>query len=563
MKSSHRLHTILISLLVIVLCLSIVPVIAMATQAPLTDNSEIEFTGSKQDNPAEEEEGDIRLPIGSLPAPKPSETVHMHDWISFDAVEPTCDLSGNIAYKVCSSCGEAQNANGETLEENAWILPALGHTWVNFDAVAPTCTTDGNIAYQQCSVCGAAQTMEENPKPLSKFGWVVGATGHTWVNYEAVAPTCDTEGNIAYKVCSSCGEAQNASGETLEENAWILPALGHTWVNFDAVAPTCTTDGNIAYQQCSVCGAAQTWEENPKPLGRFGWIVGASGHTWVNYEAVAPTCDTEGNIAYKVCSECGEAQNASGETLEENAWILPALGHTWVNYEAVAPTCTTDGNIAYQQCSVCGAAQTMEENPKPLSKFGWVVGASGHTLEHHDAVEPTCVDNGHEAFDYCSICECFFYEDPLKLSYQDGVILALGHTWVDYEAVAPTCTTDGNIAYQQCSVCGAAQTWEENPVPLGKFGWIDAATGHNYVEGICSVCGAADPEYVPPYILGDYDNNGTVNNDDVVQLLWFSLFPEDYTITGNGDLNHDDQITNDDVVLLLWHTLFPEDYPLV
>lgn len=262
MKSSYRLHTVLISLLVIILCLSMIPVIAMAAQETRTENGEINFVGTKQDNPADEEDGDIRVPIGSLPSTEPSESVHVHDWVSFDAVEPNCDFEGNIAYKVCSSCGEAQNAAGETIAKDSWILPALGHKWE------------------------------------------------------------------------------------------------------------------------------------------------------------------------------------------------------------------------------------------------------------------------------------------------------------DIAAVAPTCDTDGNIAYQRCSVCGAAQTAGENPIPLGKFGWVDFATGHNYVDGICSVCSAKDPEYVPPYILGDVNNDTTVNNDDVVLLLWFSLFPEDYTIIGNGDLNHDGQINNDDVVLLLWHTLFPDDYPL-
>ena len=65
-----------------------------------------------------------------------------------------------------------------------------------------------------------------------------------------------------------------------------------------------------------------------------------------------------------------------------------------------------------------------------------------------------------------------------------------------------------------------------------------------------------------PTVLGDITEDGSVNNDDVVLLLWHTLFPEDYPIAVSGDLNVDGSINNDDVVLLLWHTLFPEDYPL-
>lgn len=61
---------------------------------------------------------------------------------------------------------------------------------------------------------------------------------------------------------------------------------------------------------------------------------------------------------------------------------------------------------------------------------------------------------------------------------------------------------------------------------------------------------------------GDFTGDGLVTNDDVVFLLWYTLFPEEYPITINGDFNSDNDINNDDVVYLLWHTLYPAEYPL-
>jgi len=63
-------------------------------------------------------------------------------------------------------------------------------------------------------------------------------------------------------------------------------------------------------------------------------------------------------------------------------------------------------------------------------------------------------------------------------------------------------------------------------------------------------------------IPGDLNGDGQVNNEDVVLLLWNTLFPVDYPLEVSGDLNGDEQVNNADVVLLLWHALFPEDYPL-
>ena len=66
----------------------------------------------------------------------------------------------------------------------------------------------------------------------------------------------------------------------------------------------------------------------------------------------------------------------------------------------------------------------------------------------------------------------------------------------------------------------------------------------------------------PEQVKGDIDGNGDVTNEDVVALLWNTLFPEENPINGFADFNGDGSVTNEDVVVLLWHTLFPEENPL-
>ena len=73
----------------------------------------------------------------------------------------------------------------------------------------------------------------------------------------------------------------------------------------------------------------------------------------------------------------------------------------------------------------------------------------------------------------------------------------------------------------------------------------------------CTFYGAA-----PAPLPGDITGDSGINNDDVIALLWHTLFPEKNPITVNADLNRDGSINNEDVIVLLWHTLFPEENPL-
>ena len=78
------------------------------------------------------------------------------------------------------------------------------------------------------------------------------------------------------------------------------------------------------------------------------------------------------------------------------------------------------------------------------------------------------------------------------------------------------------------------------------------------------VYGAKVIAYIP-YELGlpgDLNADDIVDDADVALLLWHTLFPENYAISGDADFTGDDNVDDADVAYLLWHTLFPENYPL-
>lgn len=139
-----------------------------------------------------------------------------------------------------------------------------------------------------------------------------------------------------------------------------------------------------------------------------------------------------------------------------------------------------------------------------------------------------------------------------------------------------TCTEDGYSTYT-CALCGYAFQGDIVTAPGHIAGeeWLydrtehwnvchcgeTLQTGQHTYEGeasICTVCGFDRDTAIP----GDLNNDKSVDNADVSLLLWHTLFPEIYTITGDADFNGDAQINDADVACLLWHILYPTTYPL-
>lgn len=67
---------------------------------------------------------------------------------------------------------------------------------------------------------------------------------------------------------------------------------------------------------------------------------------------------------------------------------------------------------------------------------------------------------------------------------------------------------------------------------------------------------------VTEFLRGDLTGDGAVDNQDVEYLLWYTLFPGDFSLNQNADFDENGVVDNKDVEYLLWHTLFPEEFPL-
>ena len=292
---------------------------------------------------------------------------------------------------------------------------------------------------------------------------------HSLTRHAALSPTCKNDGTIEYWECAGCKKLfsdEAATTEiTLEQT--IAPATGdHDWGEWrNSGAASCTAEGS-KYRTCKVCDERE--EE----------AVAATGHTLVPTPAKAQTCGAAGNIAYWYCASCGKYFSdevaATEITLEQT--VLPATGEHDCDGWQVSYTDCTSGGTQTRTCKTCGASESGEPLPP-----------KGHTLTHHEAQAPTCVDRGMKEYWQCDECGLYFaaekaeYEDERSL--EELIERATGiHSYGDWVTESePDCTTAGS-RYIECSVCGDKE--EESIDAIGHD-----MTFHAAIEATCTSAG--------------------------------------------------------------------------
>ena len=362
------------------------------------------------------------------------------------------------------------------------------HVWNDGEiTTAATCTQDGVKTFT-CTLCGETRTE------------VVGSSGHvaseTFVNN-------DPEGH--YHVCSVCGEKTDdvqahafEDGEVIKqpsateeglqkivcsvcgyESTKVLPET-HTHVFDQEVADakylvseaTCIAKA-VYYKSCA-CGekGTETFE-----YGEY------AAHTLVKTDRVEPTCIENGTEAYYTCSNCDKIfADANANREIDVPAETDALGH-----DTEGVNWTSDGDVHYKLCKREGCGAHIDEaahsggtascEAKAVCE---VCGAeygeyAAHTLVKTDRVEPTCLENGTEAYWTCSECGKSFSDENGQNEISEPVVIpATGHTYGDWKK-------DATGHWYECSVCGNKKDFAEHMPDK------DAPTE---TEGVvCTVCG--------------------------------------------------------------------------
>lgn len=421
---------------------------------------------------------------------------------------PTCTETGLTKGKKCSVCGEILTAQEE--------IPALGHDWETILGTKATCTEDGIGAHRLCKVCGEVEWLDPSKKVIPAHGhsnvegyWpeygpsqAIAGTARPAIgtmitdeeNEKAKPATCTEDGYKAQEICAFCGEELVPSE--------VLPKLGHDWkLAVPGTLPTCTAEGVSDLWACDRCDAA-----------KGGEVINPRGHALTTVAEELPDCDKPGHFAYSKCTrtDCGYAEAKAGlqmvdsrlpealqvvaalpgdindatdvitaqmpETGHPDAFVVAAYDHYFREpVVALAPTCTENGiDEGATRCLICGEYFDLH-----------ALKALGHNVVSVDAIEPTCLEAGLKAYDYCDRCgKAVEHSDasaeelqeqltaseivkPENADPAEMIIAALGHDAQPGVALDPTCLDAGHTAGVYCARCGMTLEEQEEIAALG------------------------------------------------------------------------------------------------
>ncbi|MDD6054078.1 MAG: hypothetical protein PUB81_01880 [Clostridiales bacterium] len=412
----------------------------------------------------------------------PQQPEHTHVAFLVEAKEATCTEEGNNAYYLCT-CGLAFKDEAMTIPTYAYaeVIAKKDHVYnkteISREALKEAATCQSAAVYYYSCTCGAI----DNGENANTFVFGEKAA-HNTVYVPAVDATCETAGNIAYYTCGSCGMAFK-DAEAMQQfsvtETVVVPAEGHVTTAHERIEPTCTEAGVAAYWSCDVCGKMFSDAGCTNVITTANRAIPKLGHEYseqlplAKYKATDATCSAVATY-YCSCVRCGEAGTATFGYGEK-------APHTPEAVAAVAPTCTSDGNIAYYSCKVCAALFSDPACTTEVAYADVVIAKLGHVYNQEVATSAylktpaTCLSQAV----YFKSCVCGnFSEDTFTAGdYGAHVMTEAGY----HASVAPDCEKDGSIAYFTCSVCSKDCTLDGKEIK-NAADKVVAALGHDYAE---------------------------------------------------------------------------------
>ncbi len=198
-------------------------------------------------------------------------------------------------------------------------------------------------------------------------------------------------------------------------------------------------------------------------------VESAHTHAYVKHDAVAPTCQEDGNEEYYTCSGCNLIFNANKTVIQ----AIPTLSaaHSYQLKAEVAGNCTVKGKIAHYECSSCHNLFDLLKNP--ITSIDGEYDYNTHAQEVYMTVasNPTkLVYKVGDAFDptgmvltlKCQSCEGKIVDNSqLSFEYQteNAVSFAFGDTKVTVKYMDLDIEVSVTVEKQSVQITGVEESY--------------------------------------------------------------------------------------------------------
>ncbi|MCH5156514.1 MAG: hypothetical protein J1G02_01395 [Clostridiales bacterium] len=248
----------------------------------------------------------------------------------------------------------------------------------------------------------------------------------------------------------------------------------HTLEHFAAVEASCETEGNVEYWLCTECGQYFADQDGSKKISHSDVVIHVLGHDRQEVAAVAPTCSQPGNTAGYTCSRC---DYSTVQTLPPS--------HDMTHHAEVPVSCFTNGVKEYWTCSrENGVYYANEAGTAKLDDI--TIYATGHDMTYQPEVPATCTKDGVKGHWICSREKGIYFADEAGSETFDNLaISAIGHDMSHVDALAATCTENGHIAHWVCAhEDGVYYANEDGTQKIANI--VTRAIGHNWDDKLTS-----------------------------------------------------------------------------
>ena len=360
---------------------------------------------------------------------------------------PTCGSSGYQEVIYCTVCRNPL--------KDYTVIEALGHDFRVVSGTYPTCEEAGHL-YYECARAGCTETNDDEPAALEHLfpeEWTV------------TTPATCSEAGVASRVCTrdNCKET-----ETKVVNPLNHVGTTTTETEEDKFAGNCVIPASYYKVITCACGEVLSREKIENTTVNKEIHVGSSVPDKENEQAGNCVTKATWDLVTR-CSSCKDVLSSEPKVGEK----APDTHVNLVKTNAVAPDCETDGNIDYWTCEGCEKIYSDAQATTEITLADIIDPKTGHDYseweydEESEEHKRVCANNE----SHIEIGECADVETDT-----DCLCDVCGHL-IAHKFATATC-----FAPKTCTVCNAIEGTVNAENHVGEE-FIEI---EDYVAGTCS-----------------------------------------------------------------------------